>query len=100
MLRGPINMTPQDLLALNKYLQQAMEATARVNVEGWTPTSNERDTDIFPLAKAGAYAFKRTFSEPDVEMAIQSLVTRSEGVAIEVTSEDFFLLWELMYPVA
>jgi hypothetical protein len=100
LLRRPIDMTPSDLLALNKRLQQEIEATVYENTEGLSPTSNDLEAQILPLAETGGYAFRRIFSHPDAEEAIQTLVTRNGSVSIEITSEDFFLPWELIYPVS
>jgi hypothetical protein len=100
MLRRPIEVSPEDLEALNKQLQEKMEAVATETIEGYEPTASEIEAQIRSLAEAGGYAFRRVFSHPDALEAIQTLVTQGQRVSIEVTTEDFFLPWELMYPAA
>lgn len=98
MQRVPIEMSPQDLVALNKQLQEAMRRVARENNEEETLTAAELAAQLETLAEVGHYAFKRVFGHPSAMATIQELLTLSSQIAIQVTSEDFFLPWELIYP--
>jgi hypothetical protein len=97
--RVPIEMSPQDLLALNKQLQEAVSEVAAENMEDWTPTSEELDELLSPLAEVGHYAFKQVFGHHDALAVIQELLSLGQPISIQVASEDFFLPWELLYPV-
>jgi hypothetical protein len=99
MQRLPIEMSPQDLLALNKQLQEAVQDTVDENVEGEEPTA-ELEERLRPLAEVGNYAFKRVFSHHDARAAIQELLALSQRLSIQIASEDFFLPWELVYPIS
>lgn len=98
--RVPIEMSPEDLVALNKQLQEAVGEVAAENLEDWTPTPGELEEQIRPLAEVGHYAFKQVFGHHDALAAIQELLALSQRVSIQVASEDFFLPWELLYPVS
>jgi hypothetical protein len=99
MQRVPIGMSPQDLLALNRQLQDEMRSIVSEDVEGEAPTAVELEAQLRPLAEVGNYAFKRVFSHHDALTAIQELLGLGQRVSIQVASEDFFLPWELIYPV-
>jgi hypothetical protein len=98
--RVPIEMSPQDLVMLNKQLQEQMQAVASGNVEEEEPAAAELEEQLRPLAEVGNYTFKRVFSHHDARAAIQELLALSTCVSIQVASEDFFLPWELFYPVS
>jgi hypothetical protein len=97
--RVPIEMSPQDLVALNRQLQEAVSEVAGENIEDWTPTPEELEEMLSPLAEVGHYAFKQVFGHHDALAVIQELLAISQRVSIQVASEDFFLPWELLYPV-
>ncbi len=97
--RVPIEMSPQDLVALNRRLQEEMQAVAS-EMAGEKPTAAELEAQLRPLAEVGHYTFKRVFGSPDAWAAIQELLTLSRRVSIQIASEDFFLPWELVYPVS
>lgn len=96
----PIEMSPQDLVALNKQLQEAVSEVASESVEDWRPTPAELEEQLSPLAEVGHYAFKQAFGHHDAMAVIQELLALSTQVSIQVASEDFFLPWELIYPVS
>jgi hypothetical protein len=96
--RLPIEMSPQDLMALNRQLQEEMQCTAAGGME--EPAPAELEARLRPLAEAGRFAFKRVFGHHDALAAIEDLFAMSRRVSIEVTSEDCFLPWELLYPVS
>jgi hypothetical protein len=99
MQRMPIEMSPQDLERLNKLLQKAIGAVATENAEDWLPTAVELKEQLTPLAEAGYYAFRQVFGHHDALAAVRQLLTLSPNISIQVASEDFFLPWELIYPV-
>jgi hypothetical protein len=98
--RWPIDMSPQDLKTLNQELQREMEAVISDNVKGNELTANELADQILPLAEVGNYAFRSVFSNPEAKAFIKGLATYNQIVSIQIASEDFFLPWELMYPVS
>ncbi len=98
--RVPIQMSPQDMVILNKQLQKAVSEIASVNVEAWVPTRAELEEQIRPLAEVGRYAFKQVFGHHDALATIRELLALSTRISIQVTSEDFFLPWDLLYPVS
>jgi hypothetical protein len=100
MQRVPIEMSPQDLVALNKQLQEVVSEVASENVEGWTPTFAEIEEQLSPLAEAGHFAFKQVFGHHDALAVIQELLALGQKISIQVASEDFFLPWELLYPIS
>ena len=91
--RMSIEMSPQDLVVLNRQLQQAMQ-DLRDQL-----TATELDAQLRPLAEAGNYAFKQVFRDHQALVAIQELLALGPRVSLQVASEDFFLPWELFYPV-
>jgi hypothetical protein len=95
--RVPIEMSPQDLVMLNKQLQDAIQTVASGNVEEGKPAA-ELKAQLRSLAEVGNYAFKRVFSHHDAQTAIRELLGLSHRISIQVASEDFFLPWELLYP--
>lgn len=100
MRRVPIEMSPQDLVALNEQLQEAVSEVASENQDDWTPTPEELEEMLNPLAEVGHYAFKQVFGHHDALAVIQELLNLSQCVYIQIASEDFFLPWELIYPVS
>jgi hypothetical protein len=105
--RVPIEMLPHDLEALNKQLQEEMQAIAGENAEGEELTATELEMQLRPLAEVGNYAFKRVFGHHDTLAAVQSALSvvqrqlnDSRTTSIQVASEDFFLPWELIYPIS
>jgi len=97
--RVPIKMSPQDLLTLNEQLREMMETIASENAEREGLTAAGLEEQLRPLAEIGHYAFKQVFSHPNALVAIRELLALSQRVSIQVSSEDFFLPWELIYPI-
>jgi hypothetical protein len=100
ILRVSIGMSPHDLKALNKQLQKVMETVARDSAQSGVSTTAEKEEQLRRLAEIGNYAFRRIFSNNQALTAIQSVLTLSSRVSIQIASEDFFLPWELIYPVS
>jgi len=96
--RVPIEMSPKDLEALNERLQEKMKAIAEEIAE--EPQSAELEAPLRSLAEVGNYAFRQVFGHRDTQAAIQELTALSGKVSIQITSEDFFLPWELLYPIS
>lgn len=98
--RVPIEMSPQDLVALNRQLQEAVSEVACENVGDWTPTPAELEGQLTPLAEVGHYAFRQVLGHHDTLAAIQELLALSQQLSIQIASEDFVLPWELIYPTS
>src|SRR5438046_366355 len=89
--RFRIGIKPNDLQELNSELQQAIEDVSyKFEIEGILS-----DTLLGQLARKGAFAFKRIFSE-DTPREIVSRALKM-ATTIQFSSEDFFIPWELLY---
>jgi len=90
----PMQLTQQDVRDLNTELQQAIENVSD-NFEMKDPLSAECSNAIAKLARKGNFAFKKIFpkgiSRDIVHEALQL------GAIVQVTSDDFFIPWELLY---
>lgn len=97
-LRVPIELTPHDLAALNGHLQETMQKAAQGFAKDTLPADAE--TLLSNLAEAGNYAYKKVFSHPDARSAIEDLLNMGKQATIQIATEDFFLPWEILYPVS
>jgi hypothetical protein len=95
MVRVPIEMSPGDVVALNRQLQATMEKITGDVAGGSAPEEHLR-----PLAEIGHYVFRKVFSHRDARLAVDQLMELGGDVSIQVASEDFFLPWELIYPAS
>ena len=93
-LRSDLDMTSQDLLELNSQLQERIYSIARNNDQE-PPSGNE----LLALAEDGYYAFKRVFGSSDLNDAIRHIRNLDSRLKIQVASENFFIPWELIYPI-
>jgi CHAT domain len=98
ILRVPIDMSPHDLLALNRQVQEVVQSITVSNTRPERLTIEGSREYLRILAEVGHYAFKRIFSHHEALNAIQELLDFGQSVSIEVASEEFFLPWELIYP--
>ncbi len=96
-LRVPIELTLYDLAALNGRLQETMRKTAQGFAKNTHPSDAE--TLLVGLAEAGNYAYKKVFSHPDARLAIEDLLGMGKPTTVQIATEDFFLPWEIFYPV-
>ena len=93
VLRVPIKMSVHDLAALNEQLSQKMKAVINKNT-----TKETQREKLLQLAEIGHYTFKQVFNE-DAQEVIQKLLAMSQRISIEISSDNFFLPWELIYPL-
>jgi hypothetical protein len=93
--RIPISMSHEDLRVLNEQLQQQMQT---VSSEITAANSHPGRSLLQSLAETGHYAFKQVFGHPNAIAVIRELLDLSSDISIQITSEGFFLPWELMYP--
>lgn len=98
--RIPIDLSAHDLADLNKQLQEEIEHTVTWFARNSDSTAKDAKEQLYPLAKLGNYAYQKIFGYRDTTDAIQNLLSRSRRALIEIASEDFFLPWELLYPVS
>jgi hypothetical protein len=117
--RIPIAMSSHDLVVLNQHLQERILAIAsgklvrhqpglleraktffRKPVQPATFCSTNPEAKLRLLAETGYYAFKKVFSDPNVRVFMKSILTLGTRISIQITTEDFFLPWELLYPVS
>jgi hypothetical protein len=91
----PIEMTAEDLRVLNEDLQQEIYSIARNNSQE-TPGIEE----LRALAECGYDAYKKIFDCSEARNTIDQLSSQSSKLTIQVVSKDFFLPWELIYPIS
>lgn len=99
-LRFPLDISPQDLVEINRLLQKAMAQIVSENTEKSKPSIEKLEVELRQLADVGHYAYKRIFGGSDAITAICELCVLSKEPIIQVASEDFFIPWELIYPVS
>jgi hypothetical protein len=87
-LRASIDMTEHDLRNLNEYLKDAVESAA---------TERNQTDHLNSLSEIGNRAFNQIFSNHEAREAINSIAHDTRTI-IQITTEDFFLPWELLYP--
>jgi hypothetical protein len=95
--RAPIDMSSHDVMLLNKQLQETMQALV-IKIQDGDKDADDLNESIRALAESGNLAFRRVFGHPDALSAVEELTALGGQVSIQITSEDFFLPWELMYP--
>lgn len=85
-----VDMTPEDLYALNQSMSAVFRKLA------FSETYQEQR--IKDLAEVGYYAFNRIFysNEKGKELFLK-LLSAFNAATIEITTKDFFLPWELLY---
>lgn len=93
--RFRIGLTPHDVEELNLELQEAIEEVSNRCEEagGCSELLSE-------LANAGKSAFNRIFAEGGPRETIYKaleIISTKTGVTIEISSENFFIPWELLY---
>lgn len=92
-----------DLRHLNLRIQKEIKNIV-IPMEYGSWQRDDRQTQynrFFLLAKAGHRLFSEIFQDSDLKENIQWLLERfgGEQLLIEVDSEDFFVPWELIFPV-
>ncbi len=98
MHRFIIEMSHHDLSMLNMQLSQAMEQVAYMNDDGVKLSKQQSEENLTFLAENGYYAFRRIFSGEKTLQVLQNIFSISSRISIQITSEDFFIPWELLYP--
>ena len=86
-LRQKIDMLPEDLHQINNRIRNAFREIA---------FGETTDKSMRELAEAGYTAFLRVFDIKARE-EFRKLLSYSQNVTIEITTDDFFLPWELLY---
>jgi len=90
----PIHLTQHDVDSLNTELQCVIEqVSGKFEID--STNSAERYEALLRLAQKGNYAFKKIFARGTPREIIQTVL--KVGAIIQVTSEEFFLPWELLY---
>jgi hypothetical protein len=90
----PIHMTQQDIRDLNTELQKEIENVS-YHFELDTSGLAERHKALSQLAYKGNFAFKKIFAKGTPRDIVHEAL---QGRAIiQVTSENFFIPWELLY---
>jgi hypothetical protein len=93
-----IDLTQKDMQRLNKKLQDSIEQVS------WSfDSETENGPDLSELAHAGLFAFNVIFAKDGPREIMQKAIktvretSNQKNVAIEISSDDFFLPWELLY---
>lgn len=97
--RMPIGMTIHDLKELNVLLQGVLENIVWSYNAGESSKAFEDDSLILSMAERGHYAFRKIFRDSSVREVIQEITNRRGKITLQIVSEDFFLPWELLYPI-
>ena len=90
----PIQLTQDDVKELNAELQRAIEQVSGY-FEDSSIESAERTEALSRLAQKGNYAFKKIFAKGTARDIVHEALLIN--AVIQVTTEDFFLPWELLY---
>jgi hypothetical protein len=94
-VRMDIDMSPEDLAALNGQVQEEVQALALDAAGG--SAAERAAKHLRPLAELGHFAFRRVFGHAETAEELQACLA-SRPFSLQVASEDFFLPWELLYP--
>ena len=93
-----IDLTQKDMQRLNRKLQGSIEQVS------WNFESEPKNSpDLSALAHAGLFAFNVIFAKGGPREIIQKAIkivretSTHKNVTIEISSDDFFLPWELLY---
>lgn len=98
-----INMNPQELNSHNALMQERIaELAILLETKQWQKMSDSDKEKhlkehLAKLARAGYLAYQKIFG--DVEMLNWLNQWDEKPAVIEIISSDFFLPWELLYPV-
>jgi hypothetical protein len=104
----PIEMSRDDLKSLNRHLQEAMRVVVNECAVEEELTPEKSRTQLYQLAEWGNYGFKKVFKHHDALATIKRLLPLLEleaqilkrTLSIQITTENFFLPWELIYPAS
>lgn len=92
--RFHIGLRQQDIQELNSELQQTIEQiSGSLAVNSASPADHANT--LSTLAQKGNFAFKRIFADGIPRTTISKALKK--GSIIQVSSEDFFIPWELLY---
>jgi hypothetical protein len=94
-VRIDIDMSPEDLAALNGQVQEAVQGLALDTACGAAASRAEKH--LRPLAELGHFAFRRVFGHGETAAELQECLA-GRPFSLQVAAEDFFLPWELLYP--
>lgn len=92
-LRLPIPLKEQDVKELNEEIQHMLEQTS-ASFEGSTDATSQQQA-LQGLAKIGRFAYLSIFPSENVRTWIARAL--QTGTTIQVTSDAFFIPWELLY---
>jgi hypothetical protein len=97
-----IEITPQDLAALNRQLQEAVESVVLEIAAADEITTKALETSLLSLAETGYYVFKKTFGSQHDIRTIQEVLGLDRHKSIQIASDpgSFFLPWELLYSLS
>jgi hypothetical protein len=97
-----VALSEDDLAELNGALQQALGAVLRtfaqeIEVESSMLDSEDLRVGLDDLARLGNAAFKRIFPLAEDRHFVQQALAQAESANLEISSDQFFLPWELLY---
>lgn len=92
-----VDMTQGDLVKLNKRLQKTLERVVHTSPEPEVVDLALARENLQELAKEGWHAFRKIFPDPQAQDLVRTLLADAPG-RIEITSECFYVPWELIYP--
>jgi hypothetical protein len=93
-VRVPIELSVHDLAGINRQLQ---ETIADLTQQYAYIAPEEKIEWLGELAKVGYWAYRRVFNAEAAEI-LSTVLENKRNSVIQVTTEDFFLPWELIHP--
>jgi len=98
--RVPIEMTVHDVKELNDLLQKSMDDIVWKYGAGEESTSFKDYPPALSIVEAGHFAFMKIFGHSAALDVIKNIMKLSRKITLQIVSEDFFLPWELLYPLS
>lgn len=92
------SMTKDDLVSLNNYLRGEFEALVLTRDWGMPRDEKSELEQLRGLADAGWYAYKKVFDNDEDRALITGILEGVGYARIQITSESFYVPWELLYP--
>lgn len=92
-VRMPISLREHDVQDLNDEIQRVLEHTS-ASFEGSTDSSSQQEA-MQRLAQIGRFAYLSVFPSEIIRTALSHALKM--GTTIQVTSDEFFIPWELLY---
>ena len=92
------DLNANDLTVINDDFREKLECISQY-YDGENECSREEIQEILrKLAQCGKYAYDKIFVDEDIRHALREILQTDKSDIIEVSSKDFVMPWELLYP--